>query len=212
VRVQPQYRLRTIIAGRYDPYIRAWARTLAAYHMPVRLRFAHEMNGNWYPWSEAANGNRPHEFVRAWRHVHEIFAAAGANNVQWIWSPAAIDISAAQYPGNAYVDVVSLSVFNGGLQLRYNPWQPFAAAVRRPLARLQMLAPGKPIEFSEVGCAEDGGDKSAWISSMFATLRRYPPNTSLIWYDLPKGSDWRVETSPEAAAAFAFAAGGTPHR
>ena len=84
--VQPRYRLRNIIAGRFDPYIRPGqdARRL---RRPVRLRFAQEMNGNWYPWSEHANGNRPHEFVRAWRHIHDIFRAAGATNVEWVWSP-----------------------------------------------------------------------------------------------------------------------------
>ena len=89
VRYQPKYRLRNIVAGHFDPYIRAWANTLAAYERPVR-RFAQEMNGGWYPWSERSNGNRPHEFVRAWRHIHDIFRAAGATNVEWVWSPAAI--------------------------------------------------------------------------------------------------------------------------
>ena len=55
---QPAFRLRRIIAGRYDALIRRWARDLAAYGGPVRLRFAQEMNGNWYPWAETFNGNR----------------------------------------------------------------------------------------------------------------------------------------------------------
>lgn len=56
---QPSFRLRNIIDGKFDPYIRSWARTLAAWGRPVRLRFAQEMNGSWYPWSENANGNHP---------------------------------------------------------------------------------------------------------------------------------------------------------
>lgn len=212
VRVQPQYRLRWIIAGRYDSYIRAFALTVAAYRRPVRLRFAQEMNGNWYPWSESANGNRPHEFVKAWRHIHGIFVAAGAKNVQWIWSPAAITIRGEQYPGSAYVTMVSLSIFNGGSQLRYAPWRSFAAAVARSIARLNTIAPGKPIEISEIGCAEQGGSKAAWITGMFAALQRYPAITSLVWYDLVKGSDWRVESSRDAAAAYAAAVAGTSDR
>ena len=136
VRYQPRYRLRNIVAGHFDSYIRAWANTLAAYERPVRLRFAQEMNGGWYPWSERSNGNRPHEFVRAWRHIHDIFRAAGATNVEWVWSPAAITMHASQYPGDAYVDLVSLSCFNGDSQLRYSRWKPFAQVLGRSLRPL----------------------------------------------------------------------------
>jgi beta-mannanase len=203
VRVQPRYRLRNIISGRFDTYVRTWAETLAAYGQPVRLRFAQEMNGSWYPWSEQANGNRRGEFVRAWIHVHDVFGAAGATNVEWVWSPAAITMTFEQYPGDAYVDMVSLNVFNGGLQLRYTGWRPLSDLIDRALEQLHAIAPGKPVELSEVGCAEDGGSKSAWIVEMFAMLRRRPEITSVIWYDLVKGSDWRVASSRQAAAAFA---------
>ncbi len=202
-RDQSKYRLRNIVAGRFDPYIRAWANTLAAYGRPVRLRFAQEMNGGWYPWSERSNGNRPHEFVRAWRHIHDIFRAAGATNVEWVWSPAAVTMHASQYPGDAYVDLVSLSCFNGGLQLRYSRWKPFARVLGHSLARLRTIAPTKPIEISEIGVAGTDGSKAAWIAGMFETLHRYPSITSVIWYDLPKVSDWRFESTPRAAAAFA---------
>jgi Glycosyl hydrolase family 26 len=205
IRRQPRFRLRNILAGRFDSYIRSWARVIAAYHGTVRLRFAQEMNGNWYPWSEQANGNSPHEFVRVWRHIHRLFDAEGARNVEWVWSPAPITISREQYPGDAYVDMVSLSVFNGGTQLRYGPWHPLAALLRRPLARLYAIAPDMPIELSEVGCAEKGGDKAQWIRAAFATLRRHPAITSVIWYDLVKGSDWRLESSRRSAAASAAA-------
>jgi beta-mannanase len=201
--IQPEYRLQNIIAGRFDSYIIGWAKTLMAYGKPVRLRFAQEMNGNWYPWSEQANGNRPHEFVRAWRHIHDLFRAVGATNVQWVWSPAAISIPAEQYPGDAYVSMVSLSVFNGGLQLRYSRWRSLTSLLERSIARLQKIAPDKPIELSEIGCAEQGGSKAAWIAGMFDTLHRYPAITSVIWYDLVKGSDWRIESSGDAAAAYA---------
>ncbi|MGH3144144.1 MAG: glycoside hydrolase family 26 protein [Gaiellales bacterium] len=203
VRYQPRYRLQNIVAGHFDSYIRAWANTLAAYERPVRLRFAQEMNGGWYPWSERSNGNLPHEFVRAWRHIHDIFRAVGATNVEWVWSPAAITINASQYPGDAYVDLVSLSTFNGDSQLRYSRWRPFAQGLSRSLARLRAIAPTKPIEISEIGVAGTDGSKAAWIGGMFETLRRNPSIVSVIWYDLAKESDWRFESGPRATAAFA---------
>jgi beta-mannanase len=205
VKEQPRFRLRNIIAGRFDPYIRSWADTMAHYRKPVRLRFAQEMNGNWYPWSEHANGNHTHEFARAWRHIHDIFTAAGATNVQWVWSPAAVTMPRAQYPGDAYVDMVSLSLFNGGSQLRYTRWRSFSSLAGRSLAKLQVIAPHKPIEISEIGCAPRGGNKAAWIRDMFASLRRYPAVRSVVWYDLFKWSDWKIRPSSPAAAAYAAA-------
>jgi beta-mannanase len=210
----PNYNLQSIIDGNHDAYIRSWARTLAAYGKPVRLRFAQEMNGNWYPWSESANGNSPGQFVEAWRHVHDLFQAARAVNVRWVWSPVALagTITAEQYPGDRYVDIVGLSAFNGGIQLEFDRWQSFAAKIGRPLTALQKVAPGKPIEISEVGSAEQGGSKAQWISAMFQTLKAHPQITSVVWYDLSKSSDWRVESSPAATAAFAAAASDPRYR
>ncbi|WP_320672064.1 glycoside hydrolase family 26 protein [Patulibacter defluvii] len=200
---QPAYRLREIIGGRYDPLIRRWARDLAAYGGPVRLRFAHEMNGNWYPWSEVFNGNRSGEYVRAWRHVWSIFHSEGATNVEWVWSPVALAIKESEYPGSRYVDRLGLSGFVGGIQLRFRPWRPFSALFGPALDELHALAPEKPIEISEVGVAEQGGDKAAWIADMFRFLSRTPAIDALIWFQLNKRSDWRVDSSERARAAFA---------
>ncbi len=209
---QPKYDLASIIDGSHDAYVRSWARALAAYGKPVRLRFAQEMNGNWYPWVESAYGNHSGQFVRAWRHVHDIFRAAGASNVKWVWSPVAIanSIHAEQYPGDAYVDMVGLSLFNGGAQLKFNHWQSFAQKIDRPLSLLRAIAPSKPVEISEVGTAEQGGSKPQWIRDMFTTLRQNPQITSLVWFDVPTSSDWRIESS--RASEHAFAAGAADPR
>lgn len=200
---QPRYRLSRIIAGEFDPYIRTWAQALAAYGGPVRLRFAQEMNGVWYPWSEHSNGNHVYEFARTWRHIHDIFQAYGATNVQWVWSPAAILIPDEQYPGDAYVDMVSLSVFNGGQQLRYAHWRSLTHLLRRSVGRLHAIAPSKAIELSEIGSGEKGGSKPEWVAGVFDALRRYPAIKSVVWYNMIKGTDWRVESSQQSAEAFA---------
>ena len=204
---QPRYTLRSIIAGRHDAYIRRWATVLRRFGSPVYLRFAQEMNGGWYPWSEAVNGNRPGQFVAAWRHVHGIFTEMGANNVRWVWSPAAgtAALDASLYPGSAYVDVVGVSVFNGGTRLKWGGWRSFARIFNPTARALARVAPGKPIQISEVASAEAGGSKAAWISGMFADLRGYSQVKSLVWYDLRKQADWPVTS--DRAAARAFAAG-----
>jgi cellulose synthase (UDP-forming) len=202
---QPQYTLASIIDGHHDAYIRSWARGLHAYGRPVLLRFAQEMNGNWYPWSEATNGNRPGQYVRAWRHVHDIFTTEHATNVKWVWAPAAgtLDIRPSQYPGNAYVDVLGLSVFNGGSGLNWGGWRSFARIFDTSERDLHQIAPSKPIQVSEVASAEHGGNKAAWITGMFTDLHGHPEVRSVIWYDLNKQADWPITSSLRAARAFA---------
>jgi beta-mannanase len=202
---QPRYTLESIIDGSHDGYIRAWASALARYGGPVRLRFAQEMNGDWYPWSEAANGNLPGQFVRAWRHVHDIFKATGETNVKWVWSPVASGVKPEEYPGSAYVDIVGLSGFNGGTELKWRGWRPPATLFGPGLAAVTALAPGKPIELSEVASSEQGGSKATWITELFNTLNQYPRIISVVWFNVDKGSNWKIQSS--AAAEQAFAAG-----
>lgn len=201
---QPTYTLASIITGSRDGYIRAWASALARYGAPVRLRFAQEMNGDWYPWAEAANGNRPGQFVQAWRHVHDIFRSMGAVNVKWVWSPFVSRVKAEEYPGSSYVDMIGLSGFNGGPELRWRPWRSFAALFGGGLAAVTRLAPEKPIELSEVATSEQGGPKAAWISAMFNTLTHYPRITSVVWFNVGKGSNWPIESSAASERAFAM--------
>jgi hypothetical protein len=200
---QPRYRLARIIRGDFDPYIRRWAREIAAYGRPIRLRFAHEMNGRWYPWAERANANRPGEYARAWRHVHAIFDAAGASNVTWVWSPVAGNVPRDEYPGSGDVDVLGVSGFNGGTRLFRATWRSFAVAFGPALDAVHALDPSKPVEVSEVASLETGGSKAAWIRGMFDEVRRRRWIRALVWFNLRKEADWRIESSPSARRAFA---------
>ena len=114
---QPAYSLANIVNGDYDRYIRSWAKGVKGLGYTIALRFAHEMNGNWYPWGVFTNGNDSREYVRAWRHVHGIFTSVGATNVIWVWSPNIIWNTfthlSSLYPGNNYVDWIGLSGYYG---------------------------------------------------------------------------------------------------
>jgi beta-mannanase len=199
---QPDYTLKSIIEGRHDAVIRRFAEAVRRYGGRLRLRFAQEMNGRAYPWSEEQNANARGEFVRAWRHVHGIFTRVGATNVTWIWAPVAGPIHRREYPGSAYVDVVGLSGFNGGTILFSKRWRSFEDAFAAPLDAIRALAPDKPVALSEVASAEQGGSKAEWIEGMFAEIRRRPYIRALVWFNLRKETDWRIESSPAAQAAF----------
>ena len=48
--------LQPILDGQHDAWIRARARAVKALNAPVFIRWAWEMNGNWYPWDGYHNG------------------------------------------------------------------------------------------------------------------------------------------------------------
>ena len=216
---QPAYRLREITGGKYDAYIKQWAQTARAWGQPFFLRFDHEMNGWWqFPWAEQTNGNRPGEFVAAWRHVHDLFAQQGATNVTWVWCP---NISGPQttsladvYPGDAYVDWTCMDGYNWGTDYG-NLWQTFAEvfagswynANHNTYAELLALAPDKPIMLGEVASSEHGGNKSAWIADMLTQLpRSFPQIRALAWMDWNTGDPtltWPLASSAPAYDAFA---------
>jgi hypothetical protein len=203
---QPAYALRHIIEGRFDDHLTRTARTLQTFGEPVLLRFAHEMNGDWYPWSEQVNGNRPGEYVAAWRHVHALFDRLGVDNVHWVWSPNVEYPGSAPlaglYPGRDLVDVIALDGYNWG-SAAGSGWQSPAQVFDPTLAAVRRLAPGVPLMLGETASTEHGGSKASWNTELFAWLERHPDIEAVVWFNLDKEADWRLDSSPSSATAFA---------
>jgi beta-mannanase len=157
------------------------------------LRFAAEMNGDWLPWSTGVNGNRPGDYVAAWRHVRARFRRAGADNAVWVWNPiAAYDGSAplrAVFPGADEVDWVAVDGYNWG-NTRAWGWQSYADVFGSTIAALRDLAPQRPVMIAETGCAPDAR-KPAWIRSTFAAARADGVD-ALVWFEFAKETDWRL--------------------
>ncbi len=197
--------LRPIAEGAWDEYVIAYARAIAAASAPTLLRFAHEMNGEWIPWRSS-----PESFRAAWRHVHAIFAAESADTVRWVWSPHVPDPRAERfepyYPSHDLVDWVALDGYNWGRSQPHTRWRDFDQVFASAYGDLVEMAPGKPVMLAEIGSAEEGGDKAAWIREAFGSAlpARYPKVAAVAWFHaFPRGhADWRVDSSPSALAAW----------
>lgn len=201
---QPDFRLSRIVEGAFDSYIRSWAEGIASLGYPVGIRFAHEMNGYWYPWCEQSNDNRPGEYKKAWRHVHDLFDEAGATNAVWVWSPNVDYANAtpfkALYPGDAYVDWVGLSGYYG--TVGKENYQSFERLFSPSKAKLRRLT-DKPLVITELGATDAAGRKAEWIAEMFRTLPRHRDIIGIIWFQAVKEIDWRVTSSEAGLRAFA---------
>ena len=200
--------LRSIAKGDYDFYIVKWAKAAAEYRKPLFIRFAHEMNDPYrYPWGPQ-NGNRPDDFVAAWRHVHVIFQKMGATNVLWIWSPhISMPWFEFYYPGPEYVDWIGVGVLNYGTIASWSRWWSFHQILEKAYPLLLKL--NKPIMISELGTVGNGGDVPEWYRQAFYhmdhTYRRGV--RAVIFFNQPADLtmptlqlNWSVTQSPKATA------------
>jgi beta-mannanase len=214
---QPAYSLSAIVAGAHDAFIHQWARDAAAWGKPLYLKFAHEMNGNWYPWAANVNGNTAAQYIAMWAHVHTIFRQEGAINARWVWSPnVAYPGStpfAQVYPGDKMVDWVGLDGYNFGTSQSWSQWTSFADVFGPSYDSVARIA-SKPMLIGETASAEVGGDKAAWITQ--GLLRdlpaRFPRLRAVIWFDEDKETDWRVNSSSATLAAFRTVAASPTYR
>ncbi|MGK2882403.1 MAG: glycosyl hydrolase [Mycobacterium sp.] len=186
-----------------------FARDCADYGEPVYLRFGHEMNSDWYPWSVSANGGSPQAFIDAYRRLHDRFQAAGATNVRWVWCPNIIyrdrpDLIVESYPGDDVVDVIAVDGYNRGGR---SPENVFAAT----FDVLNGISEEKPLWINEVGCTPgdgasaatgDGSEKAAWITDLFTFLDSTRVDC-LLWFELQTATtpDWRLLATPETTDA-----------
>lgn len=218
--------LRDIYSGVMDPYIDASITGIknlrAAFsNADIWMRFGHEMNGDWYPWGAGFNqgtavrhlGNTPQDYINAYRHIVDRFRAAGlaSNMVKWVFSPNvwSSDNFSEHYPGDTYVDMISVSGFNFGSQTALHPtltWQSLDTIHQYTYNRLTTLHPNKPYFIGGISSAELGGNKAAWIDDMALKLNyKYPKMAGIFWFDVNKKAvgeaDWRIDSSVPGLAA-----------
>ncbi len=182
---QNLYSLKRIASGKYDDYLRKWAKAIKRYDKPLFIRLAHEMNGNWYPWG---NNNTPEDYIAMWQHVFSIFEQEGAKNALWVWAPNNTDEYGRTeslldyYPGDKYVDWVGFSGFNWGTSSSLTRWYSFREIAADAYAQLSKL--NKPIMVAETSSVTSGGDRIAWIKkTMIEDIPSFPKIKAVVLFD-----------------------------
>lgn len=175
--------LASIARGDYDFYVAKWATAAAQYGKPLYLRFAHEMNDPYrYPWGPQ-NGNRPDDFIAAWKHVHLVFQKMNATNVLWVWSPhISMPWFEYYYPGDEWVDWIGTGVLNYGDVASWSRWWTFHQILEKSYPALVKLR--KPIMITEFGSVTSGGDAAQWYDQAFRDIReKYGAIRSVIFFN-----------------------------
>jgi Glycosyl hydrolase family 26 len=194
--------LAAVRSGEWDDLLRQRAEECRAFGGPIYLRWAPEFNGEWNPCY-----GRQRDFVPAWQRVVRTFKSVGATNVQWVWCPFATGAERrpasdwrTYYPGDSFVDWIGMDGYNWGTARSWSKWQSFEE-IFAPL--YADYAGRKPLMICEIACAEDGGEKPAWIRHMGSALQeRFSKVKALVWFNTNKETDWRVNSSAASLAAF----------
>lgn len=166
-----------IVSGSVDEGIRWHAKQIRALETPVLLRVRWEMDRP----NLAASVGSPPAYIAAWRHVREVFASEGANNVSWVFCPTAEGFAeeraAAYYPGDDTVDWTCVDVYAGR---RLRPISellaPFLAwAAQRP----------KPIMIGEYGVARAWSslERRDWITEAAGTFQANPQIKAVLYFE-----------------------------
>jgi len=205
------YSLDDIINGVHDSMIRTRAQACASIGQKFFLRWGHEMNGNWYPWDGSHNGANAAaatKYIATYRHIHDLFVAAGATNALWVFSPNVDSVPgdawnqwSNYYPGDGYVDWMAFDGYNWGTVQTGSVWRTFSTITGTIYAGL--AAKNKPIMIPETASTEMGGDKAAWIAAILPALKgSFPAIKALVWFHMNKETDWRIDSSSQSRDAF----------
>lgn len=176
-----------ILDGKHDAYIRWWDEVLRSFKRRVLLRFAHEMNGDWYPWA------RQDTYVETWRYVRNLMQTS--INVDWVWSPNVTYPGSPPmrefWPGDDQVDVLGLDGYNWN-----SPWVTPEQLFSPSIAEIKSIS-DKELFITETACAESE-DKPRWIKQLF----KIKGVEAIVWFNEHKELDWRLDSSTRSSKAF----------
>lgn len=196
--------LASVAAGGSDSYLKRLAGQVRDFGHPVILSFAHEMNGDWYPWG--AGHATPAQFIAAWRHVVQVFRSQGADNVTWVWTVNSINLGSPAlrqwWPGSKWVNWVGIDGYY------YFSYQNFANVFGQTLAEIRTFT-GDPAFIGETAVGP-GPDASSQVAGLFAGAAA-DHLAGLVWFDRaqddpPYHLDWHLADDPAALTAFRAAA------
>ncbi|WP_250008523.1 glycoside hydrolase family 26 protein [Actinoplanes sp. M2I2] len=197
----PAYR--EVVGGGSDKLIARAARRLAERGRPTLVRWAWDMNRDFYEWGGPANNRDTAGYITAFRRVHDIFADEGADNVSWVWSPNGTSRPGEDwnsyehyYPGDEYVDWAGVSGF-AQTQTPAGMFEEF----------YQTYATRKPIMISEVSAIDRGGrTKPDWIASFRTWVKAHPAVGAAVWFDTDthptSRENWRIDSTAASLAAY----------
>ena len=205
------YNAQELVNGKADNYIREYAKGVKGFGDEIWLRPLHEANGDWYDWGvgKSGAGNTDANVAEAFRHIVKIFKEEGVTNVKWVWTTNASNQGSGttltgNYPGDEYVDYISIDGYNWGKCQSWSSWQTFSQVFKKAYNALANI--DKPLFIAEISSSELGGNKAEWITDMFEHFATdFSRVFAVMWFSQSKEAnegDWALNTSQAAVDAW----------
>ncbi|MBI2621581.1 MAG: hypothetical protein HYW63_02940 [Candidatus Levybacteria bacterium] len=225
-----KYSNQSIANGSFDPFLRQLAQAARSYGKPVLLRYAHEMNAHWFPWTVGQpdpkksygryvyfnQGNTPSNYVAAWRRVYTVIKLE-APNVKLFWvpsrvAPTKLDIYDGFYPGNNYVDYVGFDAYSGLGGNNPKNYISMYDSYKRVMEKvLQLSNNRKPVFIGETGVnsinVPSGFSRADWVRRGYNdAYNAWPKLAGIIYFNFDmrdtENNNWLLSASPEALSAY----------
>jgi hypothetical protein len=196
-----------IASGKHDAYLSGVAADMKAFGAKVFFSFNQE------PEAELEKGigvaGTAEDYAAAYRHIHTLFAQAGATNVIWVWWVMGylghVGWYPALYPGDRYVDWVSYDPYDfnrcrdSSFESPHQTIVPFLNWLN-----VSATAKGKPVMLSEFG--SNGDDRGDWYRGVGELIKKTPRIKAIIPFNSQPATgkcDFRVTAAPGKWAGFA---------
>ena len=199
--------LAAVAAGTWDTCFTNTFQTIATARPDAILRLGWEHYGNWYPWGGAAQATA---HKNAWIHLVDL-ARDISPSFEFDWNGAATYAgydATTSYPGDTYVDYISVDVYD-----TYSPWGQTGWDVGAVNFITQgyefALAHAKPFCIPEYGFyptagGVGGGDDPAWIEAAFNWIEDHASDMGYaMFFDSNSSNQSAFAINPTGGAALA---------
>ena len=159
--------LQNVVQGQYDAELLRLFQILRSARQPVWLRYAHEMEIpiERYPWQS----QDPQDYIASWRYVmaHDSLP----RGVLRIWGPAGDRGSLEWYPGDDYVDLISIAIYGLPDKNITDPekQESFEVIFNRKMWRMRFIS--KPVFVTEFGVKGPEDYQTRWMEGAAEVLR-----------------------------------------
>jgi hypothetical protein len=192
--------------------MQSWADRIRDFGAPMYVTLQHEPEAM----TKTSLGTST-DYIAAWRKWVSILRAEGATNAKIMFittafaykvKPSDRRLATKWYPGDDVVDAIAVDAYN---------WYTCRVDVKNPWQSMQTLLSGfitfsnqhtsKEMWLAEYASVEDpaqAGRKVQWLKDTRALLQTapYARFKGILYFDLNKSCDWRVETVPNTLTEF----------